>query len=84
MLYKELYKESNELAKERFVLVRERVAEIEEKPETEEKYKEITAAGRVLCNYCQNTECENCQVTRLLDDAALDAVEDGVIDDLER
>ena len=40
MLYKELYKESNELAKERFVLVRERVAEIEEKPETEEKYKE--------------------------------------------
>ena len=35
MLYKELYKESNELAKERFVLVRERVAEIEEKPETE-------------------------------------------------
>ena len=51
---------------------------------TEEKYKEITAAGRVLCNYCQNTECEKCQVTRLLDDAALDAVEDGVIDDLER
>ena len=40
MLYKELYKESNELAKERFVLVRERVAEIEEKPETEEKYKD--------------------------------------------
>ena len=40
MLYKELYKESNELAKERFALVRERVAEIEEKPETEEKYKE--------------------------------------------
>ena len=40
MLYKELYKESNELEKERFVLVRERVAEIEEKPETEEKYKE--------------------------------------------
>ena len=35
MLYKELYKESNELAKERFVLVRERVAEIEEKPERE-------------------------------------------------
>lgn len=51
---------------------------------TEEKYKEIIAAGRVLCNYCQNTKCEKCQVTRLLDDAALDAVEDGVIDDLER
>ena len=45
MLYKELYKESNELAKERFVLVRERVAEIEEKPETEEKYKDGTAAA---------------------------------------
>ena len=40
MLYKELYKESNELAEERFALVRERIAEIEEKPETEEKYKE--------------------------------------------
>ena len=34
MLYKELYKESNELAEERFALVRERIAEIEEKPET--------------------------------------------------
>ena len=32
MLYKELYKESNELAKERFALVRERIAEIAEKP----------------------------------------------------
>ena len=40
MLYKELYKESNELAEERFALVRERIAEIEEKPETKEKYKE--------------------------------------------
>ena len=50
MLYKELYKESNELEKERFVLVRERVAEIEEKPETEEKYKEYfrQTAGVIL------------------------------------
>lgn len=40
MLYKELYKESNELAKERFVLVRERVAEIEEKTGDRRKYKE--------------------------------------------
>ena len=49
MLYKELYKESNELAKERFVLVRERVAEIEEKPETEEKYKEYFGRRHSCC-----------------------------------
>lgn len=51
MLYKELYKESNELAKERFALVRERIAEIAEKPETEEKYKEyFCQTARLLQN----------------------------------
>ena len=49
MLYKELYKESNELAKERFVLVRERVAEIEEKPETEENIKNTSGRRHSCC-----------------------------------
>ena len=48
MLYKELYKESNELATERFVLVRERIKEIEEKPETEKKYKDFPVGSQEL------------------------------------
>lgn len=51
MLYKELYKESNELAEERFALVRERIAEIEEKPETEENIKNISDRQH---SYCRN------------------------------
>ena len=29
----------------------------------------------------RNNACENCQVTRLTDDAYLDATEEGIIDD---
>lgn len=48
---------------------------------TKELYEELNTAGKVLCKYCENNECSNCQVTRLMDDAYVEAVEEGVVDD---
>ena len=45
----------------------------------EKKYEKIDHAGKVLCEFCQNDECEKCQVTRLLDDAYVEAVEAGIM-----
>ena len=36
---------------------------------TEKQRNELNAAAKVLCDFCENDECEKCQVTRLLDDA---------------
>ena len=33
------------------------------------------------CEYCENDECSCCQVTRLMYDAYIDAVEEGIVDD---
>ena len=57
MLYKELYKESNELAKERFVLVRERVAEIEENAGDRRKSIKNNFRRRHSC--CRNRRLSN-------------------------
>lgn len=38
-------------------------------PITEEKRNELNKAAHVLCDFCENDECDSCQVTRLLDDA---------------
>ena len=51
MLYKELYKESNELAKERFVLVRERVERLK-KSRRQKKNIKNTSGRRHSC--CRN------------------------------
>ena len=48
---------------------------------TEELYNKLTAAGRTLCEYCENNECECCQVTRLMDDAYVEAVEEGIVEE---
>ena len=48
---------------------------------TEKYYNEIIAAGKALCEYCENDECSCCQVTRLMDDAYIEAVEEGIVDD---
>lgn len=40
---------------------------------TEELYNKLTAAGRTLC------EC--CQVTRLMDDAYVETVDAGIVED---
>ena len=49
---------------------------------TKELYEELNKAGKVLCKYCENNECSNCQVTHLMDDAYVEAVEEGVVDDV--
>ena len=51
---------------------------------TEEKYQELTKAGNVLCNWCENDECEKCQVQILLDEAYAEALEEGVVEKFSR
>lgn len=46
---------------------------------TDELYNKLTAAGRTLCEYCENDECECCHVTRLMDDAYVEAVNAGIV-----
>lgn len=48
---------------------------------TREYWAELCDAGRKLCTFCESDECENCQVTRLLNDAANEAAEAGLIDE---
>lgn len=48
---------------------------------TDELYNKLTTAGRTLCEYCESNECSCCQVTRLMDDAYIEAVEEGIVDD---
>lgn len=43
---------------------------------TQQSYDKILEAAKILCEYC-----ENCQVTKLTDDAYLDAIEEGIIED---
>lgn len=48
---------------------------------TKELYEKLSMAGKALCEYCENDECSCCQVTRLMDDAYIKAVEEGIVDD---
>lgn len=48
---------------------------------TKELYEKLSIAGKALCEYCENDECSCCQVTRLMDDAYIEAVEEGIVDD---
>lgn len=53
---------------------------------TQQSYDKILEAAKILCEYCENNACENnacenCQVTKLTDDAYLDAIEEGIIED---
>lgn len=48
---------------------------------TKEKYEEIVAAGRTLCEYCENDECEKCIVTSLVNDATDEAIHTSIISD---
>lgn len=47
----------------------------------ETTYTELLDARDKLCAYCENNECEKCQVTRLIDDANADAIEAGIVED---
>lgn len=44
---------------------------------TKELYEKLSMA----CEYCENDECSCCQVRRLIDDAYIEAVEEGIVDD---
>ena len=44
---------------------------------TKELYEKLSMAGKALCD----NECSCCQVTRLMDDAYVEAVEEGIVDD---
>ena len=48
---------------------------------TKELYEKLDMASKTLCEYCENAECSCCQVTRLMDDAYAEAVEEGIVDD---
>ena len=50
---------------------------------TKELYEKLSIAGKALCEYCENDECSCCQVTRLMDDAYIEAVEEGIVDEYE-
>lgn len=45
-------------------------------------WAKLCDARDTLCSFCENDECENCQVTRLLFDAANEASEAGIIGDM--
>lgn len=50
---------------------------------TEELYNNLCKAGKTLCDYCECApdDCESCKVTHLLNDAANEAVDAGIIDE---
>lgn len=48
---------------------------------TKELYEKLSMTEKALCEYCENDECSCCQVTRLMYDAYIDAVEEGIVDD---
>lgn len=48
---------------------------------TKERYEALQKASRTLCEYCENGECSCCQVTRLMDDAYTEAIEEGIVND---
>ena len=50
---------------------------------TADLYNDITNAGHVLCQYCEAHECNNRMVTHLLDDAYIEAVNAGIIENYE-
>ena len=47
---------------------------------TKELYERLTKASSALCGYCDNDECETCQVTRLMDDAYVEAVAADIVE----
>lgn len=47
-----------------------------------ETYTELLDARDKLCAYCDSDECEKCQVTKLIDDACMEAEEAGIIEDI--
>lgn len=48
---------------------------------TKELYEKLDMASKTLCEYCENAECPCCQVTRLMDDAYIEAVNADIVEE---
>lgn len=48
---------------------------------TKELYEKLEMAGKTFCEYCENAECSCCQVTSLLDDAYIEAVNADIVEE---
>ena len=48
---------------------------------TKELYEKLDMASKTLCEYCENAECSCCQVTRLMDDACIEAVNADIVEE---
>ena len=53
----------------------------EAKKMTKELYEKLDMASKTLCEYCENAECSCCQVTRLMDDAYIEAVNADIVEE---
>ena len=48
---------------------------------TKELYEKLDMASKTLCEYCENAECSCCRVTRLMDDAYIEAVNADIVEE---
>ena len=48
---------------------------------TKELSEKLDMASKTLCEYCENAECSCCQVTRLMDDAYIEAVNADIVEE---
>lgn len=48
---------------------------------TKELYEKLSMAEKALCEYCGNDECSCCQVTRLMDDVYVEAVNADIVEE---
>ena len=48
---------------------------------TKELYEKLDMASKTLCEYCEIAECSCCQVTRLMDDAYIEAVNADIVEE---
>lgn len=48
---------------------------------TKELYEKLDMASKTLCEYCENAECSCCQVTRLMDDAYIEAANADIVEE---
>lgn len=48
---------------------------------TKELYEKLDMASKTLCEYCENAECSCCQVTRMMDDAYIEAVNADIVEE---
>ena len=52
-----------------------------QKKMTKELYEKLDMASKTLCEYCENAESSCCQVTRLMDDAYIEAVNADIVEE---